>query len=119
MEIPELADLIWLFEGQPKRNHEDLEWPLGLHSFSLKRGATEILFSLDPLAGEAFISLFVDVEEVAMLGNLRRLGRVSVEREPDYEGLTLWFDIDSQVPIKIQTKPSIRVSWYLKRLGAW
>ncbi|GAA4571423.1 hypothetical protein [Planotetraspora kaengkrachanensis] len=112
-------DLIWLFEDDPKPQHDDLDWPIGLHSFRLKRGATEILFSIDPLAGEAFVSLFVDGEEVAILGNLRRPGRLSINRGTDHEGLTLWFEDESQEPIQIQTKPSIHVTWYLKAPGVW
>ncbi|GAA4557778.1 hypothetical protein [Planotetraspora kaengkrachanensis] len=110
MEIPDLADLIWLFEDEPTQ-YEDLDWPVGLHSFRLRRGATEVLFSIDPFAGEAFVSLFVDGEEVAMLGNLRRLGRLSIDRGADAEGLVLWFADESQEPIRIRTKPSIHVTW--------
>lgn len=49
-EIPDLADLIWLFETEPE-HCEDLYWPVGLHSFRLSRGATTVLFSIDPLPG--------------------------------------------------------------------
>ncbi|MEV2270463.1 hypothetical protein [Nonomuraea africana] len=117
MEIPELAELIWLFEGEPESQHEDLHWPLGLHSFRLSRGATAVLFSIDPTAGEAYISLYADEEEIAYLRRLRPLGRLSVERhQQDYEGLTLWIR-DSEEPVRLQTKPSIRLSWDLKGLG--
>jgi hypothetical protein len=119
MEIPELAGLIWLFEGEPERQHDDLGWPVGLHSFRLKRGSTEVLFSIDPAAGEAYISLYAGGEEIAMLANLRPLGRLSIDEGPDHEGVTLWFKDESKEPIKLQTKPSIRVTWYLKGLGEW
>ncbi|MEU0566867.1 hypothetical protein ABZ297_15955 [Nonomuraea sp. NPDC005983] len=33
MEIPELAELIWLFEDEPQSQYEDVHWPVGLHSF--------------------------------------------------------------------------------------
>jgi hypothetical protein len=58
VEIPELADLIWLFEEEPTPQYPDLAWPDGLQSFRLRRGDREVLFSLDPLSGKAYISLY-------------------------------------------------------------
>jgi len=67
VEIPELAELIWLFEDEPQGRYEDVHWPVGLHSFQLTRGAISVLFSIDPTAGEADISLYVDGEEVTYI----------------------------------------------------
>jgi hypothetical protein len=33
MDMPDLADLIWLFEDEPTASEDDLSWPVGLHSF--------------------------------------------------------------------------------------
>jgi hypothetical protein len=120
MEIPELADLIWLFEDEPQGEYEDVHWPVGLHSFQLTRGAISVLFSIDPTAGEAYISLYVDGEEITYINRLRRLGRLSVEGERSgYEGLKLWFREDCKEPVVLQTKPTIRLSWDVKSLGEW
>jgi hypothetical protein len=120
MEIPELAELIWLFEDEPQGEYEDVHWPVGLHSFQLTRGAISVLFSIDPTAGEAYISLFVDDEEITYIKRLRHLGRLSVERERSgYEGLTLWFREDYKEPVVLQTKPTIRLSWDVKSPGEW
>ncbi|WP_433370508.1 hypothetical protein [Streptosporangium sp. CA-115845] len=119
MEIPELADLIWLFEDEPQGEDEDVPWPLGLQSFKLTRGAISVLFSIHPTAGDASISIYADGEEVAYL-KLRHLGRLSVERERSgYEGLKLWFREDCKESVVLQTKPAIRFSWDAKPLGEW
>ncbi|MEO3892641.1 hypothetical protein [Nonomuraea sp. B5E05] len=120
MEIPELAELIWLFEDEPQGEYEDVRWPVGLHSFQLTRGAISVLFSIDPTAGEGYISLYVDGEEITYIRRLRRLGRLSVERQwSGYEGLKLWFREDYKEPVVLQTKPTIRLSWDVNSLGEW
>ena len=58
VEISELADLIWLFEDEPASDCREA-WPVGLQSFRLRRADREVLFSLDPLASDAYISLYV------------------------------------------------------------
>ncbi|MEV5326273.1 hypothetical protein AB0K67_19155 [Nonomuraea sp. NPDC052634] len=118
MEIPEPAELIRLFEDEPESEYEDVHWPVGLHSFRLTQGSASVLCSIDPLASEAYISLYADGEEIAYLGRLRRLGRLSVERERSgYEGLTLWFQEDFREPVMLQTKPTIRLAWDVKSFG--
>ncbi|WP_328387437.1 hypothetical protein [Nocardia sp. NBC_00416] len=120
MEIPDLVDLIWLFEDEPTRQFEDLDWPVGLHSFRLTRGARSALFSIDPTAGEAYISLYADGQEHTHLGCLRPLDRLSVDRSrSDYEGLRLWFPSGTNEPLVLQTKPWIRLAWDVKSVGTW
>ncbi|MBF6424156.1 hypothetical protein IU440_05620 [Nocardia cyriacigeorgica] len=120
MEIPDLVDLIWLFEDEPTRQFDDLEWPVGLHSFHLTRGSQTVKFSLDPLAGEAYISLTTEGHEHTYLGRLRSLDRLSVDRDSSgHEGLRLWFLGDTNEPLTLQAKPRIRLAWDLKDLGAW
>ncbi|MFI7641011.1 hypothetical protein [Nonomuraea sp. NPDC049400] len=82
--------------------------------------AISVLFSIDPAAGEAYISLYADGEEITYIRRLRRLGRLSVERgRSGYEGLKLWFSEDYKEPVVLQTKPTIRLSWDVKPLGEW
>lgn len=59
VEIPDLADLIWLFEDAPAVEFPDVAWPVGLYSFRLRRGDREVLFSIDPADGDAQVSLYV------------------------------------------------------------
>jgi hypothetical protein len=119
VEIPELADLIWLFEDEPSAAFPDLGWPSGLQSFRLRRGDREVLFSLDPLAGDAYITLHVSGREVASIGRLRRLETLSVIRRESYEGLELRF-IDAKLePVSLQTKPEIKLSWDVVSVGTW
>ncbi|MFB4288758.1 hypothetical protein ACBI99_14020 [Nonomuraea sp. ATR24] len=103
MEIPELTELIWLFEDEPQGAYEDVQWPVGLHSFQLTRGAISVLFSIDPTAGEAYI-------RITYVSRLRPLGRLTVERlRSGYEGLKLWFREDRKEPVALQTKPAVRL----------
>ena len=71
--MPELADLIWLFEDEPTSDDEDLTWPVGLQSFSLRRGSRGVLFSLDPMSGEAYLTMYEAGGEVMTIGRLRKL----------------------------------------------
>ncbi|WP_141579253.1 hypothetical protein [Actinomadura sp. WMMA1423] len=119
MEMPELADLIWLFEDEPTPQHEDLAWPVGLQSFRLRRGSREVLFSLDPTSGEAYLTFFEAGEETVSIGRLRRLETLTVEKRNDYEGLVLRFDHERFDPLQLQTRPVIRLTWNVMALGVW
>jgi hypothetical protein len=119
VEIPELSDLIWLFEGEPSAKSSELGWPNGLQSFRLHRGPREILFSLDPVAGEAYIALYVGGQEVASIRRLRRLETLRVIRRDGYEGLELRFSDARFGPVTLETKPEIKLSWDVMSLGTW
>ncbi len=119
MEIPELADLIWLFEDEPTPEDPDPGWPVGLHSFRLRRGDREVLFSLDPLAGDAYMSLFAGGQEVLQLGRLRRLETLRIVKDDGYEGLVLNFVGGKLEPVSLQTRPVLRLRWDVVPLGTW
>jgi hypothetical protein len=85
----------------------------------LRRGPREILFSLDAVAGEAYITLYVGGQEVASIGRLRRLETLRVIRRDGYEGLELRF-IDARFdPVTLETKPGSSLSWDVMSLGTW
>lgn len=119
MEIPELADLIWLFEDEPTLEYPDLDWPVGLHSFRLRRDDREVLFSVDPTAGEAYISLYVAGQEMTYLGRLRGIETLRIEKIDQYEGLVLNFAGSKHEPIRLQTRPVIRLTWNVVPAGTW
>lgn len=52
MDVPDLADLIWLFEDEPTPEYDDVTWPVGLQGFRLRRGAREVPFSGNPPPGK-------------------------------------------------------------------
>lgn len=119
MEIPELADLIWLFEDEPTAKHPDLAWPDGLQSFRLERGDRTVLFSLDPLAGEAYITLHASEREIASVGRLRKVETLTIVKRDGYEGLELRFVGGKHDPLFLQTRPEIRLHWDVTPLGTW
>jgi hypothetical protein len=111
VEIPDLADLIWLFEDEPTVEYPDLAWPVGLHSFRLRRGDREVLFSVDPASGDAQISLYVAGQEMACLGRLRWIETFTIVKKDGYEGLVLHFAGGQHEPLTLQTRPEIRLTW--------
>lgn len=119
MEMPELADLIWLFEDEPTSADEDLTWPVGLQSFRLRRGSREVLFSLDPTSGEVYLTMFEAAQEVMTIGRIRKLESLTVEKRDEYEGLILRFNSDELDPLRLQTRPVIHISWNVMALGVW
>lgn len=118
VEIPELADLIWLFEDEPASDGGEA-WPVGLQSFRLRRDDHEVLFSLDPLAGDAYISLYVAGQETVSIGRLRRIEKLTVVKKDGYEGLKLSFVGAKHDPVILQTRPVIRLTWDVAPLGTW
>jgi hypothetical protein len=118
MEVPELADLVWLFEDEPTPEFEDMTWPVGLHSFRLRRGTREAVFSLDPASGEAYLTISDGGEDVVSLGRLRTLERLTIEKDGEREGLLLWFTRGFD-PLRLETRPVIRLSWDVMPLGEW
>jgi hypothetical protein len=111
VEIPDLADLIWLFEDEPTAQFPDVAWPVGLHSFRLRRGDREVLFSIDPTDGDAQISLYVAGQEMTYLRRLRWIERLTIEKKDGYEGLVLYFAGGKHEPLTLQTRPVIRLTW--------
>jgi len=118
MEMPELADLVWLFEDEPTPEFEDLSWPVGLHSFRLRRGTREVVFSLDPTSGEAYLTISDAGGDVVSLGRLRTLEGLTVEKDGAREGLVLRFAHGFD-PLRLETRPIIRLSWDVIPLSAW
>lgn len=116
MEIPELADLIWLFEDEPTAEEP---WPVGLQSFRLERGEHMVIFSLDPFPGDAYITLHADGHEIASIGRLRRIETLTIVKRDGYEGLELRFVGSKHDPLILQTRPEIKLHWDVAPLGAW
>jgi hypothetical protein len=85
-------------------------WP---QSFRLRRGDREVVFSLEPFAGDAYITLYVAGEEVVSIGRIRRLETLSVVKRDGYEGLEPRFAdarLNPMNPMSLQTRPEIRLS---------
>jgi hypothetical protein len=119
VEPPELAELIWLSEDEPSAADPDDHWPVGLHSFRLRRGECEVVFSIAPFPGEAFISLYAGGRELASIGRLRRVETLTVVKRDGYEGLELRFVGARHDPVVLQTRPEIKLCWDVAPLGTW
>ncbi|WP_119726505.1 hypothetical protein [Thermomonospora amylolytica] len=114
MRMPELTDLIWLFEDPPTPMEPDLSWPLGLHTFRLTRGSRSVSFSLDPQAGEAYLMLYESDELLLSLGRLRTLSHLTVEKD----ALILHFAQGDLAPLTLRTHPVPSVTWPVRPAGS-
>ncbi|WP_062998504.1 hypothetical protein [Nocardia mikamii] len=120
MEVPDLAELISLFEDAPTTEYDDLDWPVGRHTFRLTRGRITVRFALDPLAGEVAVTLFADEQEVAHLGRIRTVDRLTITRDRSGgEGLRLWAPAVSSRPLVLRTRPAISLAWDIRDTGQW
>ena len=117
MEIPELADLIWLFEDEPMAKYPDSDWPYGLHTFRLQRSDRAVVFSLEPLSGEADITLHAGGHEIASVDRLRGIERLTIVKRDGREGLELKFADDEHDTLSLQTRPEIRLHWSVAPWG--
>ena len=106
-------------KDEPSPAYPENGWPNGLQSFRLCRGDREVLFSLDPLAGDAYIALYAAGREVASIGRLRRLETLSIIRRDNYEGLELQFTGPKFEPVFLQARPEIKLSWNVVSPGTW
>ena len=77
-----------------------------------------MLFSLDTLSGEAYISLYA-AGQMLHLGRLRRIETLTIVKEDGYEGLALNFVGAQFDPARLQTKPVIRVTCDVLPAGTW
>jgi hypothetical protein len=116
--VAELSDLIWLFEDEPESRQEE-PWPIGLHTFRLARGNQAVKFSVDPIAGDAYISLYADDREIASVERIRRIEHLTIEKQDGYEGLQITFRGDYLDRLRLQTRPVIRLSWAVRPSGRW
>jgi hypothetical protein len=119
MEIPELADLIWLFEDNPTGEDPDCTWPGGLQSFRLRRGDRTVDFSLDAFHGEVYITLYAGGHEIASVDRLRAVATLHIVKRDGHEGLELMFASGKHDPLFLQTRPEIRLHWDVTPLGTW
>lgn len=120
MDVPDLADLIALFEDAPTPAYDDLEWPVGRHTFRLTRERTDVRFSLDPAAGDAGIVIAADGQEIVHLGRIRPVERLSITRDRSgAESLRLWVPAVSTEPLVLSTRPTIAVMWNVRAAGQW
>jgi hypothetical protein len=61
--------------------------------------------------------MYMAGREVASIGRLRRLERLSIVRHEGYEGLELRFSGAKFGPLSLQTKPEIKLSWDVDLAG--
>jgi hypothetical protein len=117
VKLPELTDLIWLFDDEPTAEYPDLHWPAGLQTFRLRRGDIEVVLSLDPFPGDVYLSMYAGGREISSLGRLRTIETLTVVKRDGYEGLELRFAGGKRGPLIMQTRPDIKVSWNVAPLG--
>lgn len=125
--LPNLDDLIWLFEGHPEPRYRDetlpsghvvnwrTDWPYTTVTFRTVRTYGELTMTLSPSYGKVRLRATRDDVESLDLA-LRGVASVEVERIHDRELLRLAFT-ESEVlgTLWVQLKPDLSVSWSVGR----
>lgn len=109
----ELADLVWLFEGEPSYplGTDDAPWPYVRIRFTLTRGDISCEVNIEPADESVAITLARGDATVAQLV-LHRVRALRTEAERGREALCI--DLDENVDastLRLQTKPTLSLAW--------
>ncbi len=123
--VPDLGDLIWLFENEPTYRYaeDDREvgyeldwremWPYTAVTFALERGDSRVQMYIEP--GYHVVRLWLTVKGRELVDlDLRGVQRVAVDRTKDGELLRIEFPerADAET-LWLRTKPDISLGWHV------
>lgn len=107
---PELHDLIWLFEAEPKIEFPDIGWPVSQATFVTARGSWRVICTIAPYVYTVDLRLGQGEEDVVRLRFPEVVQTVEVDRTHGVEALVVSFDRDSRAgALRLQLKPSVAV----------
>lgn len=108
-----LADLVWLFEGEPSYpfGKADAPWPYVLIRFTLTREDVSCEVDIEPADESVAITLARGDATVAQLA-LNQVCALRMEAERGREALCI--DLDESIDastLRLQTKPTLSLTW--------
>lgn len=108
---PELYELEYLFECEAILNEEGIPWQYASVAFKLIRGKLKVEFELEKASSCGQLSLYFEEENLSKL-SLENIHAIRIKRDNMLEYLIVEFEKGNYVlPLELQTKPSISISW--------
>ncbi|MFC5649722.1 hypothetical protein ACFPYJ_11435 [Paenibacillus solisilvae] len=111
IRTPELYELEYLFECDAKFVDEGVPWQYTTVSFHITRNNLRVEFDFEEASRCGQIKLYLGEDEISnfFLENIQNL---FIKQLKDFESLILVFDNENfVVPLELQTKPVIKITW--------
>ncbi|MGM0885106.1 MAG: hypothetical protein ACQEXQ_29195 [Bacillota bacterium] len=111
IRTPELFELEYLFECDANFVDEGVPWQYTNVSFHLTRGNLRVKFDFEEASRCGQLRMYLGEDEINKF-YLENIQNLVIKRLKDFESLILEFDSENfVVPLELQTKPTIKITW--------
>ena len=108
--FPEEHDLLALFECEPTLADAKVPWCYNHLTFKTRRGSDDLTFEIEP--GYETLKVRWSRHDVPLVSlDLNWVSGLEAELKPESEALVAHFRDRHILPLRVQLKPTISVSW--------
>ncbi|WP_197260857.1 hypothetical protein [Brevibacillus laterosporus] len=111
INTPELFELEFLFECEAKIVEEEIPWQYSTISFNITRNNLRAEFDFEEASRCGEIRIYLGEDEISKF-YLENIQTLVINRFNHFESLIFEFESDNfVVPLVLQTKPTIKITW--------